>query len=67
VADADAIIHLTEIASLFYASYKEMGKTIKEGQKWIKEKLEKDYRKLSERSKEKYIKEFDIIIKLLET
>ncbi|MDR2476754.1 MAG: HD domain-containing protein [Treponema sp.] len=66
VADADAIIHLTEIGSLFYAAYKEMGKTIEEGQKWIKGKLEKDYKKLSERSKEKYKNEFDIIINLLE-
>jgi uncharacterized protein len=66
VADADAIIHLTEISSLFYAAYKEMNKTIEEGQRWIKGKLEKDYKKLSERSKEKYRKEFNIIIKLLE-
>ena len=36
VADADAIIHLLEIGSLFYAVYKEMGKNIEEGQKWIK-------------------------------
>jgi hypothetical protein len=56
---------LTEVSSLFYAAYKEMGKTIDEGQRWIKGKLEKDYKKLSERSKEKYRKEFDII-KLLD-
>ncbi|MDR2150167.1 MAG: HD domain-containing protein [Spirochaetaceae bacterium] len=66
VADADAIIHLTEIASLFYAAYKEMHKTIEEGQEWIKGKLEKDYKKLSERSKEKYKEEIETIIKLLE-
>jgi uncharacterized protein len=66
VADADAIIHLIEISSLFYAAYKEMGKSIEEGQKWIKEKLEKDYKKLSERSKEKYKNEFEVIIKALE-
>ena len=65
VADADAIIHLLEISSLYYAAYKEMGKTIEEGQGWIKVKLEKDYKKLSEKSKEKYKKEFDMIIKLL--
>jgi hypothetical protein len=33
--------------------------------KWIKEKLEKDYKKLSEKSKVKYANEFKIIIKLL--
>jgi uncharacterized protein len=67
VADADAIIHLLEIGSLFFAAYKEMGKSIEEGQKWIKEKLEKDYKKLSERSREKYKNEFATIIKVLET
>jgi uncharacterized protein len=65
VADADTIIHLTEIASLFYAAYKEMDKNIEEGQKWIKEKLEKDYKKLSEKSKIKYVNEFKVISKLL--
>jgi len=66
VADADAIIHITEIGSLFYAAYKEMGKSIDEGQKWIKEKLERDFEKLSERGKERYKNEFDVIIKLME-
>jgi uncharacterized protein len=65
VADADAIIHLTEISSLFFAAYKVMNKTIEEGQNWIKRKLEKDYIKLSERSKEKYKNEFETVIKLL--
>jgi uncharacterized protein len=66
VADADALIHLFEIGSLFFAAYKGMGKSIEEGQKWVKEKLEKDYKKLSERRKEKYRNEFESIIKALE-
>jgi uncharacterized protein len=66
VADADAIIHINEISSLFYAAYTEMGKSIEDGQKWVKAKLEKDYRKLSERSKAKYKTEFETIIKILE-
>jgi uncharacterized protein len=66
VADADAIIHIKEIGSLFYAAYKEMHKNIEEGQKWIKEKIEKDYKKLSNKSKQKYRNEFNTIIKLLE-
>ena len=65
VADADAIIHLLEISSLFYAAYKEMGKSIEEGQNWIREKLEKDYKKLSDRSKNKYKDEFNHVITLL--
>jgi uncharacterized protein len=65
VADADAIIHVKEIGSLFYAAYKEMGKSIEEGQEWIKKKIEKDYKKLSERSKIKYNDEFEAAITLL--
>lgn len=65
VADADAIIHLTEVSSLFYAAYKEMNMSIEKGQDWIKHKLEKDYIKLSERSREKYRNEFDTLIRLL--
>jgi len=66
VADADAIIHLTEVSSLFYAAYVQMKKSIEEGQKWIKKKLEKDYLKLSEKSREKYGNEFKVFIKILE-
>jgi uncharacterized protein len=66
VADADAIIHLTQISSLFYAAYKEMDMTIEEGHKWVYEKIKKDYIKLSSISKEKYENEFKTIIKILE-
>jgi uncharacterized protein len=65
VADSDAIIHLTEISSLFYVAYKEMNKSIDNGQNWVKEKLEKDYEKLSNESKKRYKNEFELIIGLL--
>ncbi|ULQ58580.1 HD domain-containing protein [Brucepastera parasyntrophica] len=65
VADADAIIHLKECPSLFYSAYREMGMTIGEGKKWVREKLLRDYRKLSERSREKYRTEFEVLTGLL--
>jgi uncharacterized protein len=67
VADADAIVHLMGIGSLFYTAYMHMGKSMDEGQKWVKEKLEKDYVKLSEKSKEEYSNEFRTVIKILDT
>ena len=67
VADADAIIHLFELGSLFYMVYVEMERSIEDGQKWIKRKLEKDFQKLSERSKDRYRNEFDAVMRLLET
>jgi hypothetical protein len=42
-----------------------LGKSIEEGQEWIKGKLEKDYLKLSAKSKEKYKNEFETVIRIL--
>lgn len=66
VADADAVIHLKEISSLFYAAYVELGMNIEDGQRWIREKIIKDYRKLSAGSREKYKADFEYMIALLE-
>jgi uncharacterized protein len=66
VADADAIIHLLEVPSLFYSVYKERGMTIEEGQAWVCRKLKKDFKKLSDRSKEKYREKYDTVIGLWE-
>jgi uncharacterized protein len=66
VADSDAIAHIFEISSLFYFAYNRMEMSIDEGQEWVKNKLKKDYQKLSERSKMKYKNEFEIITKILD-
>ena len=51
VADADAIVHMTELASLFYAAYKELDMNIDDGKLWMKEKIQRDWEKMSEQSK----------------
>jgi len=65
VADADAMTHIEEIGSLFYLVYKELDMGIDEGIQYIKGKLNRDWNKMSDKSKEifkyKYEKVIDII------
>ncbi|MCI8443849.1 MAG: metal-dependent phosphohydrolase, partial [Clostridia bacterium] len=51
VADADVIAHFDCIPSLFSLVYKEMNLSISDGKEYIRKKLERDYNKLSERTR----------------
>jgi hypothetical protein len=52
VADADAIVHMQAVPSLFFVAYHNLGMGIDEGARWVKEKLERDWLKLSDAGKE---------------
>ena len=52
VADADAIEHFDAIPSLFSLAYKDRKMNIQAGANFVKEKLKRDYQKLSPKSKE---------------
>ncbi len=54
VADADSISHFDNIPSLLYLAYVKRGLDIEEGKNFVKNKLERSYQKLSDRSKEIY-------------
>jgi ribosomal-protein-alanine N-acetyltransferase len=56
VADADAIVHIQQIPSLFYAAFVQFHIDIDEGTNWVTRKLERDWNKLSDFGK-KYIEE----------
>lgn len=47
VADADAMAHFTSIGSLFYLCFNTHKLSIKESEKWILQKLERSYKKIS--------------------
>jgi HD superfamily phosphodiesterase len=47
LADSDAIAHIQEVSSLFYLVYKEMNLSIEEGTKFIKNKITRDWNKMS--------------------
>lgn len=65
VADADAIVHIDQIESLFYVVYARMNLSIDEGKEWIRKKLIRDWDKMSDLGKEyigsKYSKIIEII------
>jgi HD superfamily phosphodiesterase len=65
VADADAIVHMTELASLFYAAYKELDMDIDNGKIWVKEKIQRDWDKMSEQSKALFEHKYRAILEVL--
>lgn len=52
VADADAIVHIQCVPSLFFVAYSNLGMTIDEGHRWVRDKLERDWEKLSDTGKD---------------
>ena len=67
VADADAIAHFDCIPSLFSLAFKEKQMSIPEGTKYVKGKLERDYDRLSAKSKELLKNRYETIIEILFT
>lgn len=65
VADADVIAHFDCIPSLFSLVYKEMNLSISDGAEYVKRKLERDYNKLSPRTKEKLKERYNKIMEVL--
>jgi len=65
VADADAMSHFDCIPMLFHLAYVGMGLNISETSKWVRNKLDKAYNKLSKRSKETLKNRYENIINTL--
>ena len=65
IADADAISHFDSIPSLLYLAYRERNMNIEEGKNFVKSKLERSYRKLSDESKIFYKEKFENVMKIL--
>lgn len=65
VADADAISHFDSVPSLLYLAYVEREMDIEEGIVFVKEKLERSYNKLSDRSKEIYREKYQQVMRVL--
>ena len=66
VADADAIVHVDQLASLFYLVYGERGMDVDEGKTWIKDKLTRDWEKMSENGRNMVKQKYDCIMELLD-
>jgi len=65
VADADVIAHFDCIPSLFSLVYKEMKLSISEGKEYVRKKLERDYNKLSDNTREILKDRYKTIIDVL--
>ena len=65
VADADVISHFDCIPMLFSLAYKERGLSVSDGAEFIKKKLERDYNKLSSRTRVLLKDRYDNIMKVL--
>ena len=65
VADADAISHFDSVPSLLYLAYAERKMGIEEGIQFVKQKLERSFRKLSMESKEYYKNKYQQVMEIL--
>ncbi len=65
VADADVIAHFDCLPSLFHLVYNEMNLSVEEGANYLKKKLERDYNKLSDKTREIIKDRYENIIKIL--
>lgn len=65
VADADAISHFDNIPSLMYLVYAERKMNYEDGRKYVKEKLERSFRKLSAQSKEYYKDKYRQVMEIM--
>lgn len=65
VTDADAMAHIEGIGSLFYLVYKEMNMEIDEGIQYIRGKINRDWNKMSEKSKEMYKIKYEKVIDVI--
>jgi len=65
IADADVIAHLYSIPSLFNLAYGKIGLSMEEGREFAKNKLIRDYNKLSRESQKDLKRRFDTIMKVL--
>lgn len=65
IADADVIAHFDSIPALFSLAFKERNLDLHEGTEFVKKKLERDYNKLSDRTKKLLEKRYINIRKVL--
>ena len=65
VADADVIAHFDCIPSIFHLAFGKNDMSIKDGTEFVKKKLERDFSKLSDRTKGELKTRYDTIMKVL--
>ena len=65
VADADAISHFDAVPSLLYLAFVNHQKGMEEGIRFVRDKLERSYQKMSQESKEFYQEKYRTVMNVL--
>lgn len=65
IADADVIAHFDSIPALFSLAFKELNLSLNEGTEFVKKKLEREYNKLSNRTRKLLEERYSNIRKVL--
>lgn len=65
VADADAISHLDSVLSLLYLAYAERKMNYEDGKRFVKEKLERSFRKQLAQSKEYCYNKYQQVMEIM--
>lgn len=65
VADADAISHFDSVPSLFYLAYVKRELDIEDGIRFVRDKLERSYKKLSDKSREIYSDKYSEVMGII--
>lgn len=65
VADADVIAHFDCIPSLFRLAYGELKLSVRDGEEYVKKKLERDYNKLNPKTRELLKDRYENIVRVL--
>lgn len=65
IADADVLAHFDAIPSLFSLAFNEIGLNLHDGTEFVKDKLRRDYNKLSDETRIEINSEYEKIMKIL--
>jgi len=65
VADADAVSHFDNVPSLLYLAFVTKGMGFEDGKKFVAEKLERSFSKLSEKGKSFYKEKYRRVVEML--
>ncbi|MFA6775689.1 MAG: HD domain-containing protein [Sphaerochaetaceae bacterium] len=65
LADADAVAHMSDLPSLFFVAYEKQGMEFEEGKHWVLQKIQRDWQKMSEVARARYVGQYNEIMNIL--
>ena len=65
VSDADAVSHMSDLPSLFFVAFEKQGFDFEEGKLWVKQKIQRDWQKMSDLARKKYDNQYTTTMRFL--